>query len=47
MTVEEYYAILKIEWEAVNKDSIEEIRQYNKMKRSLRQLIEEQDYELN
>lgn len=39
MTIEEYYEILKREWEKVNKDNLSEIKRYNKMKRQLRQLI--------
>ena len=39
MTTEEYYKILKREWEKVNKDNLSEIKRYNEMKRQLRQLI--------
>ena len=39
MTTEEYYEILKREWEKVNKENLNEIKRYNEMKRQLRQLI--------
>lgn len=39
MTREEYYEILKREWEKVNKEDLNEIKRYNEMKRELRQLI--------
>ena len=41
MTTEEYYEILKREWEKVNKENLSEIKQYNEMKRQLRQLIKD------
>lgn len=40
MTQEEYYEILKKEWEKVDKNNLEEIKKYNEMKRQLRQLLE-------
>lgn len=39
MTTEEYYEILKREWEKVNKENLNDIKRYNEMKRQLRQLI--------
>lgn len=39
MTLEEYYEILKAEWEKVNKDNLEEIKRYNEMKRQLRKIL--------
>lgn len=41
MTTEEYYEILKREWEKVNKENLNEIKRYNEMKRQLRQLIKD------
>ena len=35
MTTQEYYEILKREWEKVNKDNLNEIKRYNEMKRLL------------
>ena len=39
MTTEEYYEILKREWEKVNKENLNDIKRYNEMKRQLRRLI--------
>jgi len=36
MTEKEYYEILKEKWEKVDKNSLEEIKQYNLFKRELR-----------
>lgn len=41
MSLEEYYKILKDAWEKVDKNSLEEIRKYNEMKRQLRKLLED------
>lgn len=41
MTTEEYFEILKREWEKVNKENLNDIKRYNEMKRQLRQLIED------
>ena len=39
MTWEEYYKIIKARWECVNKERIEEIREYNHFKEELRKLV--------
>lgn len=36
MTEQEYYKILKEKWEKVDKNNLEEIKQYNLFKRELR-----------
>lgn len=41
MSQAEYYEILKKEWEKVDKNNLNEIKQYNEMKRQLRQLLED------
>lgn len=41
MTTEEYYAILKEKWEAVDKNNPGEIKAYNEFKRRLREEMEE------
>lgn len=43
MTLEEYYRHLSSEWDKVNKNSLEEIRQYNRMKRDLRHIIMDEE----
>ena len=40
MTLEEYYKILEKRWKQVNKDNLQEIKQYNEFKRMLRKEIE-------
>lgn len=40
MTQEEYYKILKAAWENVDKNDLEAIKQYNEMKRQLRNELE-------
>ena len=42
MTREEYYRMLKEEWEKVNKDDLKEIRRYNEFKRQLRECLDEE-----
>lgn len=41
MSRSEYYEILKQEWEKVNNDNLEDIKRYNRMKKELREEIEE------
>ena len=43
MTREEYYDICKALWEATNKDCLPDIREYNRLRRDLRRLIEDDD----
>jgi len=43
MTLEEYYRILAIEWDMVNKEDLQEIRQYNRRRYDLRKLILEEE----
>jgi len=43
MTLEEYYRILAIEWDRVNKEDLQEIRQYNRRRYDLRKLILEEE----
>lgn len=40
MTHEEYYKILKVAWENVDKNDLEAIKRYNEMKRQLRNELE-------
>ena len=36
MTIYEYYEILRKKWERVDKNNLQEIKQYNEFKRQLR-----------
>jgi hypothetical protein len=40
MTQKEYYEILKVEWEKVDKNDLSAIKRYNEMKRQLRNELE-------
>lgn len=42
MTWTEYYEYLALLWEGVNKDSLEEIHEYNELRRDLRKAVEQE-----
>lgn len=42
MTWDEYYEYLEVLWEAVDKNNLEDIKEYNRLRRDLRKTIEEE-----
>lgn len=43
MTQAEYFAILKVKWEQVDKDDLNAVHAYNEFKRQLRRQLDEEE----